>query len=41
MLGWVRRRNADEHVAAAKIQALFRGRYDFERLLACQAMHHP
>ena len=41
MLGWVRRRNADEHAAAAKIQALFRGRYDFERLLACKAIHHP
>ena len=25
-LGWVRRRNADEHAAAAKIQAWFRGR---------------
>lgn len=25
-LGWVRRRNADEHAAAAKIQARFRGR---------------
>eukprot|EP01043_Picozoa_sp_COSAG02_P048932 COSAG02_NODE_4863_length_4889_cov_1.815240_1_plen_396_part_00 len=36
-LGYVRRRNADEHAAAAKIQALFRGRYDFELflVLAC------
>eukprot|EP01046_Picozoa_sp_COSAG06_P012717 COSAG06_NODE_756_length_12531_cov_76.395592_3_plen_564_part_00 len=26
-LGWVRRRHADEHAAAARIQACFRGRY--------------